>query len=302
MTDVPFPQRPEVPQGVVPGPLPTPPEAPRPGRGLRHDAPTFRWWTPFAALLAAFLAASVFVGLAVVFVEASGTRVDGDDLPTGLTIGGTIVQDVMLVAMAFLFAGLGGARPSAWTFGFRPTRFWRAFGWTALVMAAFYLFSFIWALAMGITENDDLARELGAKDSTVNLIAVMLLVTIAAPLTEEFFFRGFFFPAVANVLGWIGGAVVSGLVFGLIHFGGTDPEFLVPLMVLGFGLCVLYRLTGSLLPCIALHAVNNAVALGVTLDWEAWQVVLAVVLAPCAVMAIAVPLARRGPPRVPAHA
>ena len=59
---------------------------------------------------------------------------------------------------------------------------------------------------------------------------------------------------------------------------------------------MLYKVTGSLLPCIALHAVNNAIALSVTLEWEPWQIALAVVLAPCVVMAIAVPIARRAKP------
>ena len=302
MSDVPFTERPEVPAGIVPGPLPRPPAPAPKGRALREDSPPFKWWSPFAALLATFLAASVVVGLAVVFVEASGTRIDGDDLPAGVTIGGTVAQDLMLIVMAFLFGSLGSARATAWTFGFRPTRFWKAVGWAAATAIGFYVFSFIWAIALGITENDDLAEQLGAKDSTLNLVLVTLLVTIAAPLTEELFFRGFLFPAVSNLLGWIGGAIITGFVFGLIHFGGTDPEFLVPLMVFGFGLCLLYRFTGSLLPCIALHALNNAVALSVTLKWEPWQILLAVVLAPAVNMAIAIPIARRGPRKVEAHA
>jgi membrane protease YdiL (CAAX protease family) len=301
VSDVPFQDRPEVPQGIVPGPLPRP-QRPPAGRGLRHDAPAFRWWTPFVALLATFLAASVVVGLTIVFVEASGTRVDSDDLPSGIVIGGTLVQDAVLIVFAVLFAGLGGRRPTAWTFGFRPTAFWKAVGWAAVVAVGFYVFSFIWAVALGIKENDDLAEQLGAKDSTLNLVLVTLMVTIAAPLTEELFFRGFLFPAVSNAIGWIGGAIVTGVIFGGIHAGGTDPEFLVPLMVFGGGLCVLYRMTGSLLPCIALHALNNAIALSVTLEWEAWQIAAALVLAPCVVMAIAVPLARRGPRTLPAHA
>ena len=46
----------------------------------------------------------------------------------------------------------------------------------------------------------------------------------------------------------------------------------------GFGLCLLYQRTGSLYPCIALHAINNCVAFGVTQDWT-WEIPLLVVLA-----------------------
>ena len=40
-------------------------------------------------------------------------------------------------------------------------------------------------------------------------------------------------------------------------------------MVFGFVLCLLYVWTDSLLPCIVLHALNNALALGVSQDWGA---------------------------------
>ena len=40
--------------------------------------------------------------------------------------------------------------------------------------------------------------------------------------------------------------------------------FLVPLGVFGALLCLLYHRTGSLLPCMALHALNNSLALGVS--------------------------------------
>ncbi len=308
MSDVPYqqpgplPPRPEVPDGIVPGPPVSPAPEPREDRFDSRDLSAFPWWSPFAALLLTFLAASVVLGLAVVFVEAAGTPVDAEDLPPGITIGATLAQGAFLIVAAVLFAGLGGRRPTAWAFGFRPTPFWKAFAWAFGAAMAFYLFSFVWSLALGINENDDLAEKLGAKDSTLNLVAVTMLVAIVAPLTEEFFFRGFCFPALSTRFGWIGGAVATGIIFGAIHAGGTKAVFLVPLMVFGFLLCLLYRFTGSLLPCIALHAVNNALALAVTLKWEPWQGLVAVVLAPCVTLAIAWPLVRRRPPPEPALA
>ena len=44
--------------------------------------------------------------------------------------------------------------------------------------------------------------------------------------------------------------------------------FLVPLGVFGALLCLLYYRTGSLLPCMVLHALNNSLALGVSQSWE----------------------------------
>jgi membrane protease YdiL (CAAX protease family) len=287
------PPRPEVPEGIIPAPLPSPAPAPR---FSASDLTGWPWWTPFAALLLTGVAGAIVLGVMIVFTEAAGTPVDTDDLPTGITVGGTLIQDGLLIGFAILLAGLRGGRPTPWAFGFRPARFWRSAAWMLGAFLAFYAFSFVWAVALGIKESDDLAEQLGAKDSTLNLILVTGLVTIAAPLTEETFFRGFCFPALSNLMGWIGGAVVTGIIFGLIHAGGTKAEFLVPLGVFGFLLCVLYRMTGSILPCIALHAINNAIALGVTLKWEWWQVLLGIALAPTVVLSIALLLARRRPP------
>lgn len=294
MSDVPYqhpgpvPPRPEVPEGIVPGPLPEPPPAPR-------EEEQFRWWAPFVALLVVLIAATVIVGLALVFIDGGETR-DGD-LPVGLTMAGTLIQAGLFIGTAVLFGGIGGRRPTARTFGLRPTRgFWKAVGWAAAAMATFYLFSLVWALALDIEKSDDLAVDLGAKDSTLNLVVVTVMVTLAAPIAEEFFFRGFFFPAVSTKVGWIGGALITGGVFGGIHAGGTEAEFLVPLMVFGFLLCLLYRFTDSLLPCIAVHAINNATALAVTLEWEVWQGLLAVVLAPTVTTGIATLVTRRPRP------
>jgi membrane protease YdiL (CAAX protease family) len=42
-------------------------------------------------------------------------------------------------------------------------------------------------------------------------------------------------------------------------------------MMFGAGLCLLYEWTGSLYPAIALHALNNSIALGANLKWD-WQI------------------------------
>ena len=74
--------------------------------------------------------------------------------------------------------------------------------------------------------------------------------------------------------------------------GGTPAIFLVPLAVLGFLLCVLYRRTGSVIPGMGVHAFNNALTLGVGLSWSAAGVVAALIVAPIIVMTIVVPLSR----------
>jgi membrane protease YdiL (CAAX protease family) len=256
------PPRPELPEGV---------ERPEPA----HAGDGFpRWplWAPFAGMLLTLVAAFVAVGVITVVAELAGADVDrpGDDLAPGVTIAATYAQDLALIASALLLARWLDGPVRAARFGFRPTPFGSALGWLVLTWVLFIAFSYVWSVALDIQETDDLPDELGAGGSTAALVAVALLVCVMAPIAEELFFRGFVFTAFRRSLGLPVAAVLTGAIFGAIHLGGTEIEFIVPLAVFGALLCLLYVWTDSLLPCIVLHALNNGLALGVAEDWGAW--------------------------------
>ena len=89
---------------------------------------------------------------------------------------------------------------------------------------------------------------------------------------------------------WIA-AIITGLLFGLAHSGSAPGRYLVPLGFLGFVLCLVRWRTGSLYPCIALHSLNNALALGVgQLNWNAGQVLALVAGSVAVVLAVTLPL------------
>ena len=56
------------------------------------------------------------------------------------------------------------------------------------------------------------------------------------------------------------GALLGGLIFGGLH-ALTGISAVPPLIVFGFILCLLYEKTGSIVPGILLHMLNNSVAL-----------------------------------------
>lgn len=292
MTSVPPPSpslwRPELPDGVEPSEPPVPPVTAS-GRLERANLPGFVWWAPFLAALITLVVSLIGFVLITIGVETAGTTIDPDDLPPGVTLGGTLIQDLALVGATILAARIT-ANPTPWAFGLRRIPLRTGIKWAAIGFGCFYVLSIIWAVALGIDESDDLAQKLGADESTLNLVAVTGLVTIAAPICEEFFFRGFLFPAVWRAIGLWPAVVVDGIMFGAVHAGGTDAKFLVPLAAFGAVLCLVYRYSGSLLPCMGLHAVNNALALGVTLGWEWWQVLIGIVAAPCVVIGLVYPL------------
>ena len=113
-------------------------------------------------------------------------------------------------------------------------------------------------------EQEDVTRELGVDEGTLGAIAAGLLIVVAAPLSEEIFFRGFLFAGIRRSGGFILGAVVSSGIWGLFHYTGPDSwPVILQLSIFGLVLAWLYERTGSIWPPIAVHAFNNAVAFAV---------------------------------------
>jgi len=248
---------PELPEGVERRP---PPEDPR-----------WKPWMAWAALVAAF--GGALIGALIVGAIGSVAGSSFTDPSPAVSISATIVQDLSFIGAALLFAGIA-SRPLPEQFGLRPTPFWPAVGWIAAAFAAFYVFTLVWVAILGVSPDDTkLPDELGVKDSTFALLAVAFLVSVVAPMAEEFFFRGFFFGALRNWKGLWPAAVITGLVFGAIHIGSAEAAFLLPLGFFGFALCLLRERTGSLYPCIALHCMNNSLAFGVSQHWG-WEILL----------------------------
>jgi uncharacterized protein len=276
-----------------PGP---PPELPERPEGAPERQPAWAPWTAPVALVSGF-AVAIFAYI-VIGAIAGAAGADPDNLPAGVDIAATVIQDAALVGSAVVFARMA-SRPRPRQFGLRPARLWSSAGWLLLTWVGFFAFSAAWVAALGITEKDDLPDQLGADKSTAALIAVALLVCVVAPVCEEVFFRGYFFTALRNWKGVWPAAIITGLTFGAIHAGSAPVGYLVPLAVFGFVLCLLYWRTGSLYPCIALHALNNSVAFGVTQSWD-WQIPVVMVSSLAIIALLMLAIGDRAPRAAPA--
>ena len=266
---------------------PPPAEPPRPATApaprLTGQA-GWRPWTAWVALITALGFAIVGGGVIALVAAAGGASLE--EPPPGVTLGGTFLQDFAMIGAALLFAHFAG-RPTGADFGLSRPRIGRAARLALGVWFGFFLFSWLWSLALGLDEEQTLPDALGIDGGALQLALVIVLITVLAPLGEEILFRGYFFGALRNWKGWLPAAIVTGLVFGAIHIGSAPVGYTVPLAFFGFGLCVLYERTGSLYPCIGLHALNNSVALGVLQKWTAGEIALLMLGALVASLAVA---------------
>ncbi|HTA14973.1 MAG TPA: type II CAAX endopeptidase family protein, partial [Solirubrobacteraceae bacterium] len=230
-------------------------------------------WTGFVAILAALVLATV--GGLIVDIPALlfGVKIDASHTPPGLELLDTVVQDLAFVVTVVLFARLGGRAVHSWQFGLRPTPVRRAAGLVVLTILGFIAFSVVWAVALDVSTKEKLLEQLGANETALLLALSALLTTVIAPICEEILFRGYIFAALSKWRGWLPAALITGVLFGGVHAGSAPVADLVPLGVLGFMLCMLYRRTGSLYPCIAAHSLNNSLAFGDLEGWG-WQIPL----------------------------
>src|SRR5438105_1213244 len=97
-------------------------------------------------------------------------------------------------------------------------------------------------------------------------VPMIVTVSVAAPLGEELFFRGFALPALQRGWGPAVAAIVSGAMFSLLH---VNKVGFVGLWEIGILLALLRLWSGSLWPSVLCHAVNNGIAgAAFLLGWE----------------------------------
>jgi hypothetical protein len=230
------------------------------------------WYGPLALVIG--FVASIISGVVVLVIgHAAGSSLNN---PTpAVTDVGTAVEEVGFVLTAVWIASWG-VRPRPAQFGLlRPRIYWvKAAACVPVAYVAFLLLSALWSAVVtkGASEKY-LVKDVGAHAGAGGVLASCLVLCVIAPFCEEFLFRGFIFTALRNWKGMWPAAIITGLLFGGVHVGSAPAVDLVPLAFLGFGLCLLYRITGSLYPCIAAHSLNNSIAYGSLESWTFLQVI-----------------------------
>ncbi len=129
-----------------------------------------------------------------------------------------------------------------------------ALKWMLAAIGAYLVFSAAYVAIFGSPHQEDIAESFGAVPVQI------LLIVVAAPVSEEICFRGMLFGGLRTRLPRLAAALISALIFGGLH-ALTGISAVPPLIVFGFILALLYEKTGSIVPGIVLHMLNNSVAL-----------------------------------------
>lgn len=115
------------------------------------------------------------------------------------------------------------------------------------------------------------------EDPGIAIPAIVAVVVFFGPAVEEVIFRGAIFGGLyrlglflsrtlrkgggykgtEDLAPFVLATLLSSVLFALVHL---EPVALPVLFVLAVGLCMLYRRTGSLLPCLVAHATFNSFA------------------------------------------
>src|SRR3989442_1763350 len=245
------------------------------------------------------VSAWVAYGALVLGFVAVGTATQQRDVVAGLW-----VTEALAIALPAIIAVRGAGLPAAPYLGLRAPRAAHLAAAVLLAVANQPVVSFLtWgarALAppAWVDDFDSLQRVLDVVFAQ-KAVPMIVTVSIAAPLGEELFFRGYAVPALARSWGPAVAAVVSGAMFSGLH---VNKVGFAGLWEIGILLAVLRLWSGSLWPSVLCHATNNAVAgAAFLLGWEdpsipppPWLLALGAVLFVAGV-ALAVRVLRRLP-------
>jgi len=88
-------------------------------------------------------------------------------------------------------------------------------------------------------------------------LAVVLAGGLIAPMAEELYFRGYVFRSYLLTRGRLVAYLATSILFAVLHL---NLPALLPILVLSLVFCWAYERTGSIVPSMVGHALNNTVA------------------------------------------
>jgi membrane protease YdiL (CAAX protease family) len=215
-------------------------------------------WTVFVTYALAAIAAVVFSGFAGALLHALDPDVTPAAILEGLRglLAAHVASSLALVLTAFMA-----------TRGMTPARLrlvpGREGGRHLLVMLSgmlalsLALDSLVMLFGLARTGAMEVVRKTLAAASGLELFAAVVVIGFVAAPAEELFFRGYMQSMLRERWRPASAVVGTSVCFGLLH---VDLVYVAVAAVLGLYLGFVTELSGSALPAVACHTVNNAVS------------------------------------------
>lgn len=238
-------------------------EAVESGNTSIKSAKDIKIWGPVPAILvsvAAYIFSQIFLALPLGVISALNPNESIDSILSGsswIEFILAIFSAIGLLFVLWLFLRFRHQNFSA--LGFKKLKL-SDFGWLAFVIIIYIVL-----LTVGMTIasqipgfNADQQQEIGYKGgSSTELLVAFLGLVVLPPLAEEMLFRGFMYRGLASRWPKILAAVVTSLLFALVHFQWNVG---VDVFILSMVLIFLYEKTKNLWMCVFLHAIKNGLA------------------------------------------
>jgi membrane protease YdiL (CAAX protease family) len=200
------------------------------------------------------LGTGIFLGVPAIVIDSPASE---GDLSTGANVAVQLATALGFLMVPMVIAARWGARSPAEALrrlGVRRFRPLFALKWSAAAVGAYLLFAVLYTGIFGAPEQEDIAESFGPVPVQI------LLIVFAASISEELCFRGMLFGGLRERLPRYGAALLSAAIFGALH-ALTGISAVPPLIAFAFVLALLYEKTGSIVPGIVLHMLNNSAAL-----------------------------------------
>ncbi|QFG69924.1 CPBP family intramembrane glutamic endopeptidase [Ornithinimicrobium pratense] len=234
----------------VPGPAPT---TAAPGRVRTFERPVTH--ADLLVTLGGFIASSALGGVLITVLILAGVE------PAAVVTGG-IPTTVALWFLALWY----GLRARGWTWadlGLGGLPGLRRWWWqVALAYLGVVLLASLVVSQLSAPGEQPNVMEGGVQFGPVAIAAIWVAVALVGPLVEEVIFRRILLGWLESRIGLVLAVLVQAVLFAVMH---VVPAAMVLTFLLGLTAALLARRHHSLWPAVALHTLNNLIAVSVLL-------------------------------------
>jgi uncharacterized protein len=178
-----------------------------------------------------------------------------------LSIAGVIPAHILTFVIAYFMVTSGGRYPFFKTIGLEWPPSLGSWAWIGVCTLIAVVLLGIGLLITNQFGGQKTQLDLILESSYQARIATAFLAVVTAPIVEEVIYRGIVYPALARVLGAVGGIAIVSILFAGVHYFQYKNNLAVVAVIslLSLSLTVVRAYTHRLLPSFVIHLVFNGI-------------------------------------------